>query len=97
MLGRGLFPPILRHSHLTEYIAICKAVAIGFGVMGFIGYFVKLVSRPTSITNLMVQADNDATPDTYSHHQDPRRIVVGISLSLFLLAPFPGQACSSVM
>lgn len=31
---------------LPEYIAICKAVAIGFGVMGFIGYFVKLVGEP---------------------------------------------------
>jgi hypothetical protein len=28
----------------TEYLAICQAVAIGFAVMGFLGYFVKLVS-----------------------------------------------------
>ena len=27
----------------AEYIGICKAVAMGFAVMGFIGYFVKLV------------------------------------------------------
>lgn len=27
----------------TEYIQICRAVGLGFVVMGFIGYFVKLV------------------------------------------------------
>ncbi|WAQ90350.1 hypothetical protein PtA15_12A339 [Puccinia triticina] len=26
-----------------EFIQICRAVAIGFAIMGFIGYFVKLV------------------------------------------------------
>ncbi|KAG9007300.1 Sec61p translocation complex subunit [Tulasnella sp. JGI-2019a] len=31
---------------LSEYVQICKAVAIGFGVMGFIGYFVKLIHIP---------------------------------------------------
>ncbi|KAG6868885.1 hypothetical protein C0993_008633 [Termitomyces sp. T159_Od127] len=31
---------------------ICKAVAIGFGVMGFIGYFVKLIHIP--INNILV-------------------------------------------
>ncbi|KAL7421715.1 hypothetical protein Q5752_003485 [Cryptotrichosporon argae] len=30
----------------TEYVQLCKAVAIGFGVMGFIGYFVKLIHIP---------------------------------------------------
>ena len=29
-----------------EFSQICKAVAIGFGVMGFIGYFVKLIHIP---------------------------------------------------
>lgn len=29
---------------MKEYIQICRAVAIGFAIMGFIGYFVKLVS-----------------------------------------------------
>ncbi|KIO28836.1 hypothetical protein M407DRAFT_242881 [Tulasnella calospora MUT 4182] len=29
-----------------EFVQICKAVAIGFGVMGFIGYFVKLIHIP---------------------------------------------------
>ncbi|KAI0309555.1 secE/sec61-gamma protein [Amylostereum chailletii] len=29
-----------------EFIQISKAVAIGFAVMGFIGYFVKLIHIP---------------------------------------------------
>ncbi|KAF8415106.1 hypothetical protein L210DRAFT_3392301 [Boletus edulis BED1] len=29
-----------------EFIQICRAVAIGFAVMGFIGYFVKLIHIP---------------------------------------------------
>jgi hypothetical protein len=29
-----------------EYFAICRAVAIGFAVMGFIGYIVKLIHIP---------------------------------------------------
>ena len=29
-----------------EYVQLCKAVAIGFAVMGFIGYFVKLIHIP---------------------------------------------------
>ncbi|GLB35901.1 putative protein translocase SEC6 [Lyophyllum shimeji] len=36
----------------TEFIQISKAVAIGFGVMGFIGYFVKLIHIP--INNILV-------------------------------------------
>ncbi|KAG8682039.1 Sec61p translocation complex subunit [Ceratobasidium sp. 394] len=35
-----------------EYVQICKAVAIGFGIMGFIGYFVKLIHIP--INNILV-------------------------------------------
>ncbi|EIM23307.1 protein translocase SEC6 [Wallemia mellicola CBS 633.66] len=35
-----------------EYIQICKAVAIGFAIMGFIGYFVKLIHIP--INNILV-------------------------------------------
>jgi len=31
---------------LAEFVQICKAVAIGFAVMGFIGYFVKLIHIP---------------------------------------------------
>ncbi|KAH9459815.1 hypothetical protein Pst134EB_008039 [Puccinia striiformis f. sp. tritici] len=29
-----------------EFIQICRAVAIGFAIMGFIGYFVKLIHIP---------------------------------------------------
>ncbi|THH05657.1 hypothetical protein EW146_g9843 [Bondarzewia mesenterica] len=35
-----------------EFAQICKAVAIGFAVMGFIGYFVKLIHIP--INNILV-------------------------------------------
>ncbi|GJJ09604.1 hypothetical protein Clacol_003827 [Clathrus columnatus] len=35
-----------------EFIQICKAVAIGFAVMGFLGYFVKLIHIP--INNILV-------------------------------------------
>ncbi|KAG8737321.1 Sec61p translocation complex subunit [Ceratobasidium sp. 428] len=35
-----------------EYVQICKAIAIGFGIMGFIGYFVKLIHIP--INNILV-------------------------------------------
>ncbi|ORY32554.1 hypothetical protein BCR39DRAFT_522813 [Naematelia encephala] len=36
----------------AEYIQLCKAVAIGFAVMGFIGFFVKLIHIP--INNILV-------------------------------------------
>jgi protein transport protein SEC61 subunit gamma-like protein len=29
-----------------EYVQICKSVAIGFAIMGFIGFFVKLIHIP---------------------------------------------------
>jgi len=35
-----------------EFVQISKAVAIGFAVMGFIGYFVKLIHIP--INNILV-------------------------------------------
>jgi hypothetical protein len=35
-----------------EFIQICKAVAIGFAVMGFIGYFVKLIHIPMYVFHL---------------------------------------------
>ncbi|KAI0031405.1 hypothetical protein K488DRAFT_86839 [Vararia minispora EC-137] len=35
-----------------EFLQICKAVSIGFAVMGFIGYFVKLIHIP--INNILV-------------------------------------------
>jgi hypothetical protein len=34
---------LLLNALASEFFQICKAVAIGFGVMGFIGYFVKLI------------------------------------------------------
>lgn len=30
----------------VEYIQLCRAIAVGFVVMGFIGYFVKLIHIP---------------------------------------------------
>ncbi|OBZ79460.1 hypothetical protein A0H81_01209 [Grifola frondosa] len=36
----------------AEFAQICKAVAVGFAVMGFIGYFVKLIHIP--INNILV-------------------------------------------
>lgn len=33
-----------------EFLQICKAVAIGFAVMGFIGYFVKLIHIPMCVS-----------------------------------------------
>ncbi|KAL5533695.1 secE/sec61-gamma protein [Sanghuangporus baumii] len=35
-----------------EFLQICRAVAVGFAVMGFIGYFVKLIHIP--INNILV-------------------------------------------
>ena len=31
---------------MAEYIQLCRAVAVGFAVMGFIGYIVKLIHIP---------------------------------------------------
>ena len=33
-----------------EFTQICKAVVVGFAVMGFIGYFVKLIHIPMCVT-----------------------------------------------
>jgi hypothetical protein len=35
---------LLLNGLASEFPQICKAVAIGFGIMGFIGYFVKLIA-----------------------------------------------------
>ncbi|KAF7307062.1 Protein transport protein Sec61 subunit gamma [Mycena indigotica] len=40
--------------HYSEFSQICKAVGVGFAVMGFIGYFVKLIHIP--INNILVYA-----------------------------------------
>ena len=37
--------PLMQFWHV-EFIQISKAVAIGFAVMGFIGYLVKLIHIP---------------------------------------------------
>lgn len=36
-----------------EFSQICKAVAVGFAVMGFIGYFVKLIHIPMYVANVI--------------------------------------------
>ena len=36
-----------------EFTAIAKATGVGFGIMGFIGFFVKLVHIP--INNILVR------------------------------------------
>lgn len=38
--------PIAYVKLAAEFIQICRAVAVGFAVMGFIGYFVKLIHIP---------------------------------------------------
>lgn len=35
----------------SEFVQICKAVAVGFAVMGFIGYFVKLIHIPMYVAS----------------------------------------------
>lgn len=45
LLQSYLFGPVLSGC-CAEFIQISKAVAIGFAVMGFIGYFVKLIHIP---------------------------------------------------
>ena len=40
--GAPVYTPLWR----IEFIQISKAVAIGFAVMGFIGYLVKLIHIP---------------------------------------------------
>ncbi|KAJ7786501.1 hypothetical protein B0H16DRAFT_1708660 [Mycena metata] len=57
---KGLF---IASQHLSpsspsvpEFSQICKAVGVGFAVMGFIGYFVKLIHIP--INNILVYVPN---------------------------------------
>ncbi|KAI0801085.1 hypothetical protein C8Q74DRAFT_1240230 [Fomes fomentarius] len=49
--GNQFLTRCTKPSH-KEFIQISKAVAIGFAVMGFIGYFVKLIHIP--INNILV-------------------------------------------
>ncbi|WVQ82162.1 protein translocase SEC61 complex gamma subunit, archaeal and eukaryotic [Cryptococcus sp. DSM 104549] len=45
----------------AEYIQLCRAVAVGFAVMGFIGYFVKLIHIPINNILVYVQLYNFVT------------------------------------
>ncbi|THH10549.1 hypothetical protein EW145_g1254 [Phellinidium pouzarii] len=47
----------------VEFFQICRAVAVGFAVMGFIGYFVKLIHIP--INNILVYGVYLANSKTY--------------------------------
>lgn len=38
---------------IPEFIQICRAVAVGFAVMGFIGYFVKLIHIPMYVLHVV--------------------------------------------
>jgi protein transport protein SEC61 subunit gamma-like protein len=38
---------------IPEFIQICRAVAVGFAVMGFIGYFVKLIHIPMCVLHIV--------------------------------------------
>ncbi|RPD55911.1 secE/sec61-gamma protein [Lentinus tigrinus ALCF2SS1-7] len=49
--GNQFLTRCTKPSH-KEFVQISKAVAIGFAVMGFIGYFVKLIHIP--INNILV-------------------------------------------
>ncbi|PWN45437.1 protein translocase SEC6 [Ceraceosorus guamensis] len=64
-----------------EYLQICRAVGMGFVVMGFIGYFVKLIHIPLrQIVSVSLQQAQ--------HHFE--------ALSLMLYAfrlPFPASLC----
>ncbi|KAI6012472.1 hypothetical protein F5J12DRAFT_890821 [Pisolithus orientalis] len=58
-----------------EFLQISRAVAIGFAVMGFIGYFVKLIHIP--INNILVYVKNHTM--TYCNPADELFLVVGLS------------------
>lgn len=50
------------NNEVTEFLQICKAVAIGFAVMGFIGYFVKLIHIPMYVTHLVYFRNKTSQP-----------------------------------
>ncbi|TFY70551.1 hypothetical protein EVG20_g2463 [Dentipellis fragilis] len=55
--GNQVRPPVLLSMDIAlisigQFLQICRAVAVGFAVMGFIGYFVKLIHIP--INNILV-------------------------------------------
>ena len=43
-----------REANRTEYLQLCKAVSIGFIVMGFIGYLVKLIHIPMYVLSFPI-------------------------------------------
>lgn len=52
-LPHHLSPPLSPSSHNAEYLQICRAVAIGFAMMGGIGYLVKLIHvRPRTLADM---------------------------------------------
>lgn len=55
--GAVVFVPVSSYrllSALTEFTKIASATAIGFAVMGFIGYFVRLLHIP--VNNILIGA-----------------------------------------
>ena len=82
-----------------EFSQICKAVVVGFAVMGFIGYFVKLIHIPMCVTpisrlgifdsNLIHYRNNILVYVIYIHYSQSliffqRRGIVYISFYIFL-------------
>ncbi|KAJ7040431.1 hypothetical protein C8F04DRAFT_1254178 [Mycena alexandri] len=57
-----------------EFSQICKAVGVGFAVMGFIGYFVKLIHIP--INNILVYVHNYYTSNSSSSTPQQWRCIV---------------------
>jgi len=49
---RGLFDNFANGADVVEFLEISRAVAVGFLIMGFIGFAVKLVHIP--INNILV-------------------------------------------
>lgn len=48
----GIFPHLFDWMCVAEFQKIAMATAIGFAIMGFIGFFVKLIHIP--INNIIV-------------------------------------------
>ncbi len=44
----SFLPPDLFCAYIVEFLMVAKATGIGFLVMGFIGFFVKLIHIPVS-------------------------------------------------
>ncbi|KAI0756824.1 hypothetical protein C8Q80DRAFT_1130685 [Daedaleopsis nitida] len=57
--GNQFLTRCTKPSH-KEFVQISKAVAIGFAVMGFIGYFVKLIHIPMYVPSLLTKTPSNA-------------------------------------